>query len=178
LENIHEVNMTRNSCKLILVLVACAVPLVAAIVNAEQNDRATGNNAASANDHAKQDYLNSQSPQRQRDREEAAHAESQGKTADARQPAKEQAVEGLGAEERPGSTFDTPDTAEHGWLVVLAVTALAISLISAGYVAWSRTQRDQGTMRVLMPHALPKSSGKTTTASTTEREATPERRAA
>jgi hypothetical protein len=39
LDNIHEVNMTRNSCKLILVLVACAVPLVAAIVNAEQTDR-------------------------------------------------------------------------------------------------------------------------------------------
>jgi hypothetical protein len=39
LENTHEANMTRNSCKLILILVACAVPLVAAIVNAEQTNQ-------------------------------------------------------------------------------------------------------------------------------------------
>ena len=157
--------MTRNSCKLILVLVASAVPLVAAIVNAEQNDRATVQNGASTNSRATQDYLNSVSPQRQRDKEEAA-------------PVKGQIVDGLGAEERPSPSLGTSDTADHGWLVVLAVTALAISLISAGYVAWTRTQRDQGAVTVLMPHALPKSSNTATTAATPDREARPKRRAA
>ena len=54
--------MKRNSCNLILVLAACAVPLVTAIVNAEQTDKPIGQSSALASDRATQDYLNSLNP--------------------------------------------------------------------------------------------------------------------
>jgi hypothetical protein len=149
LDNIHEVNMTRNSCKLILVLVACAVPLVAAIVNAEQNDRTVGPS-------------------------EAVRAGAVNNAAAAPQPGNGQAINGLGAEEGPSSSLDTPDTAEHGWIVVLALAALATSLAAAGYVVWQRSQSVPGTMTVLMPQTADRNA----TAPTPERQARPERRAA
>ncbi len=133
--------MSRNSCKLILVLAACAVPLVAAIVDAEQTDRATGQSGALTNNRATEEYLNSLNPQRKLDKEEAARAEALDKAAAAPQKAGEQGVNGLGAEEAPGWSLQSPDTTEHGWIVVLAVVGLAISLAAAGYVAWSRAAR-------------------------------------
>ena len=170
--------MTRNSCKLILVLAACAVPLVAAIVDAEQTDRAAGQSGALTNNRATQDYLNSLNPQRKRDKEEEARAAALDKAAAAPQNTNGQNTNGLGAEEGPGWSSHSADTAERGWIVVLAVAGLAISLAAAGYIAWSRTQRVQGTMTVLMPHALPKASDKTSIAPAADRDKRPERRAA
>ena len=175
--------MTRNSCKLILVLAACAVPLVAAIVDAEQTDQAVGKSGALTNNRATQDYLNSLNPQRKRDKEEEARAEALNTAAAAPQNTNGQGadghgVNGLGAEEGPGWSFQSPDMAEHGWIIALAVAALATSLAAAGYAAWSRTQRVQGTMTVLMPHARPQTSNKTSIPTPAESEARPKRRAA
>ena len=170
--------MTRNSCNLILVLAACAVPLVTAIVNAEQADKPIGQSSALANDRATQDYLNSLNPQRKRDKDEEARAEALERAAAAPQSSNAQGVDGLGAEEGPGSSLRSPDTAEHGWIIALAVAGLATSLAAAAYVAWSRRQRDYGTMTVLMPHARPQASDKPSIAPATEREKRPERRAA
>ncbi len=170
--------MTRNSCKLILVLAACAVPLVAAIVEAEQTERATGQNGALTNDRATQDYLNALNPQRKRDKEEEARAEALDKAAAGPQSSNGQGVNGLGAEEGPGWSINSPDTAEHGWIIVLAVAGLAISLAAAAYAAWSRTQRVQGTMTVLMPHARPQASDKASIGPAAKQDKRPERRAA
>jgi hypothetical protein len=187
LNNIHEVNMTRNPCKLIMVLAACAVPLVAAIVNAEQTDHPLGQSGALVNNRATQDYLNSLNPQRKRDQDEAARAEALDKAADkaaaAPQRINEQSinargVNGLGAEEGPGWSARTPDTADHGWIVVLAVAGLASSLAAAAYVVWSRSQRVQEPVTVLMPHARPHTSDTTISSPAAGSEARPERRAA
>jgi hypothetical protein len=165
--------MRRNSFKLILILAACTVPLVAAIVNAEQAVRPGNENSASTESRTTQGYLDLVGPQHNRDRDEAANSEAINKIA-----SDAQGVNGLGAEERPGWSTRTSDAPEHGWIIVLGVAGLATSLCAAAYIVWSREKRSQEPITVLMPHARPKVSDGVATLPMTERDAKPGRRAA
>jgi hypothetical protein len=116
--------------------------------------------------------LNSVNPQRKRDQDATARAESPNK------PGAPSGVEGLGAEEHASSSTRTSDSSYQTWLIVLAVAGLATSLAAAAYVVWSRPQQDQGAVTVLMPQAMPNLSNKAKNVPNVEREARPKRRAA
>lgn len=103
--------MTRNTCKLILVLLACAAPLVAAAVRAESNSVPAGglNAAADQGTNQQQQQING---------------------AD---------VNGLGAEEKPSGSVIAMPGGDRSWIVYLAGAGLLLSL-AAAYVVWTRSR--------------------------------------
>jgi hypothetical protein len=172
--------MTRNSCKLILVLLACAAPLAAVLVNAQPDNGASAGRfvrpsrglqaSAAAANRETQTYLDPEEPAA---KDLSQSAEPPQKTTQPRPK-----IDALGAEEGPGPSFAAAGVGERGWIVVVAALGLAASLAAAAYVAWSRSRPDSMPVAVLMPRGLPQSSHKPAIVPVAEKDVRPERRAA
>jgi hypothetical protein len=178
--------MTRNSCKLILVLLVCAVPLVTFLVNAQQDgrpsarlyaladaDRAAGKNLELNGQRQAQAYLDSSDSEDQGVRGDTKREEAGSKSASARR-----GVAGLGAEDGPSSTFHPPAVGERGWIVVLASLGLALSLAAAGLLAWFRARPASVPATMFLPQTLPHSSATSPSAVPAAKGQGPSRRAA
>jgi hypothetical protein len=175
--------MTRNSCKLILVLLACAIPLVAALANARQDNRPSVGlyaqaDAARADQHASgqrqaEAYLGSSDVDDQSVKGDAKPAESAPKANVARR-----GVIGLGANDGPSSSLRSLPGGERGWIVVLASLGLALSLVTAGCLAWLRSRPAGVPMTMLLPQKLPQPPVGSPTPATAVSEKGPSRRAA
>ncbi len=149
--------MTRNCCKFILVLLVCAAPLVAAVVNAETVSNPPGGL-----------YALAAADQGANGRQAAANdRQVQSK------PGSPDSPLGLAAEERPSGSMNTLPSGDRGWIVAVAAAGLVLSLAAAGFLAWSRSR--QAEAPVLLPHGLAHSSENSPAADTERR---PERRAA
>jgi len=157
--------MIRNSCKLILVLLCCAVPLAAVLVSGQQNN-ATSDRHYPRTDRTAINQPSAASRQPQNDAE-AADADEQlandEKAAEAtRKAAPTRAIAGLGAEDGPGPSFHPLAARERGWIVAAAALGLMSSLAAAGYLAWSRSRPARAPVAVLLPRRGPQLSDSAT----------------
>jgi hypothetical protein len=185
--------MTRNSCKLILVLLACAAPLTAVLVHAQQQSgtsaahfvlsgsNAQANASAARNSRpfigdaeaqAKLDALISKSKH-----EAATPASPSAETAESLSRGRP-SVDALGAEAGPGSSPAAGENPEYVWIGIVAALGLAASLAATGYLAWSRLQPSNNAVAAFMPRALPQPPRKTTPVPAADKDIRPERRAA
>jgi hypothetical protein len=160
--------MTRNTCKLILVLLVCAVPLVAAVVGAEPNSRPYG-----------ELYALAATEQGTTQKDDAKRSETGGAAA---QVGEKSAVPagavGLGAEEGPSGSANSLSNIERGWILVVAGLGLLLSLAAAGYVTWSRARQIEPPATVLLPRGLPHASNNPASRPAADEQTMPERRAA
>ena len=163
--------MTRNSCKLILVLLACAAPLVAALVNAEPCNFPTDGLYALAEagqGAPRQQAVPEIKPSSANDKGEVRAATPRN-AAVARQGAT-----GLGARAAPSGSLNSSPSGAQNWIVPVAAAGLLVSLAAAAYIAWSRARRAEVPATVLLPLSADNSPG----LPTSDSEQQPERRAA
>lgn len=186
--------MTGNACKLILVLLGCAAPLLAAVIGAEPNSNPYGElySATAADQGPRQplpsvdnrlqdETISLESDSQPVTRSDAGDRSSAGGMPAERvgeKPAAPAQAVGLGAVERPSASVQSLANTGRSWILVVAGLGLLLSLAAAGYLAWLRAPQMETPVSVLLPRGLPQASDNSPGLPAADEQARPERRAA